>query len=244
MKPDQKSPVNNSPWIVIPTYNEQENISRMIKRIFSLSMPNINLLIVDDSSPDGTHTTVTKFKELYPKLHLIIRQQKDGLGQAYQTGFAHALKQGASSIVQMDADFSHDPNDIPKLLTALEDHDLILGSRYCNGISVVNWPLKRLLISMAGNIYAGAITGLPYKDSTGGYRAWRKSALEKIDFSTINADGYGFQIATIYRAWRQKMSIKEVPIIFTERHIGQSKMTYSIIWEAIWLVWRLRLGLK
>ena len=230
-----------NPWIVIPTYNEKDNIARMIEALFGLAVPNLTVLIMDDNSPDGTADIVRQLEAQHSGLKLVVRQKKAGLGRAYIHGFQHALEHGADAIVQMDADFSHDPNDVPQLLTALADHDVALGSRYANGISVVNWPLKRLLISMGGNFYASVITGLPFKDATGGFKAWRADTLRAIDLETVDADGYGFQIITTFRAWRKKKRITEVPIVFTERREGSSKMSWHIVWEAIWLVWRLRL---
>ncbi|HBE89835.1 MAG TPA: dolichyl-phosphate beta-D-mannosyltransferase [Candidatus Andersenbacteria bacterium] len=230
-----------SVWVVIPTYNEKLNIVRLIAEIFSLPLPHLSLLVVDDNSPDGTGALVTQLQSQYPKLFLLSRPKKNGLGRAYVDGFDYAIKQGANTIVQMDADFSHNPADIPRLLQALTDQDVVIGSRYAHGISVINWPLHRLLLSTSANIYAGFVTGMPFKDCTGGFRAWRASTLTAINFSDIQVDGYGFQIIMLYRTWRQPSRIIEVPIIFTERREGQSKMTNSIIAEAMILVWKLRL---
>lgn len=231
----------NNPWVVIPTYNEKDNIAKMIHSLYNQNIPALSILIVDDNSPDGTGQIVKNLQPQYPSLHLAAREKKDGLGQAYIHGFDYAIKHNASAIIQMDADFSHDPKDVPRLLENLQGNDLVIGSRYINGISVVNWPLSRLLISMGGNIYSKIITGMPFKDSTGGFRAWRTSTLKKINIPSITANGYGFQVVLVHRAWKQKLKIKEIPIIFTERREGQSKMSKSIIWEAIWLVWKLRL---
>lgn len=231
----------NSPWIVIPTYNEKTNIEQLVPQLFDLGIENLSVLIVDDSSPDGTAEIVRKFQTQYPRLQLEVRDVKSGLGGAYIHGFQHALQHGATAIIQMDADFSHDPQDVPKLLTALQGHDVVIGSRYSHGISVINWPLRRLLISIAGNVYARLITGIPIKDITGGFKAWRGATLQAIDLASVKADGYGFQVVMNYRAWKQGKSITEVPIIFTERREGQSKMSNKIVFEALWLVWRLRL---
>lgn len=228
-------------WVVIPTYNEKDNIEQMVRALFALDVPNLSVLIVDDNSPDGTGNIVIKLQKRYKNLYLETREKKGGLGCAYVHGFQYALDHGATVIVQMDADFSHDPKDIPRLLEALKQNDLVIGSRYINGISVVNWPLRRLILSTAANTYARIVTGLPYKDITGGFRAWRAETMRAINLQTIKADGYGFQIATAYRAWKKDYSIKEVPIVFTERREGQSKMSKTIMWEAFWLVWRLRL---
>lgn len=231
----------NTPWVVIPTYNEKDNIAKMIHSLYNQNISALSILIVDDNSPDGTGQIVKNLQPQYPSLHLAAREKKDGLGQAYIHGFNYAIKHNASAIVQMDADFSHDPKDVPRLIKNLNNNDLVIGSRYINGISVVNWPLSRLLISMSGNIYSKIITGMPFKDSTGGFRAWRTSTLKKINLLNITANGYGFQIVLVHRTWKQNLKIKEIPIIFTERRKGQSKMSNSIIWEAIWLVWKLRL---
>lgn len=233
----------NTLWVVIPTYNERDNIEKMITALFAQGMPNMHVLIVDDTSPDGTGGIVASLQSHYPNLHLTTRPQKSGLGRAYVFGFQYALEHGADAIVQMDADFSHDPGDIARLASALEEKqiDLVIGSRYLGGIRVINWPLRRLFLSAAANLYARVVTGLPYTDITGGFRAWRASALERIDLPTVQSDGYGFQIVMTHRAWKKKFKIIEVPIIFTERRVGQSKMSKQIIFEAFWLVWRLRL---
>jgi len=230
-----------TPWVVIPTYSEKDNIGPLIAALLQLDVENLHVLVMDDNSPDGTAQIVRDLIEVNSQIHLVVREKKAGLGRAYIHGFSHALEQGATTIVQMDADFSHDPADVPKLLEALADNDLALGSRYSNGISVINWPLSRLLISIGGNMYASLITGLPFKDATGGFKAWRADTLRSIDIDTVDADGYGFQIITTYRAWKAGKRIVEVPIVFTERREGQSKMSQKIVWEAMRLVWRLRL---
>ncbi|MDP3997138.1 MAG: polyprenol monophosphomannose synthase [bacterium] len=231
----------NNPWVVIPTYNEKMNIEQMIKSLFALNVPNISVLIIDDNSPDRTADIVRRLQTNFPKLQLVVRPKKSGLGRAYIHGFQYAVAKGADSVVQMDADFSHNPHDVPRLLQHLESSDVVIGSRYVNGISIVNWPLRRLLLSIGGNAYAGFITGLPFKDSTGGFRAWRSSALQTIDLPTIRADGYGFQVITIFRSWRRHLRIKEIPIVFTERRAGKSKMSGKIVREAMAIVWKLRL---
>ncbi|MDA1169295.1 MAG: polyprenol monophosphomannose synthase [bacterium] len=229
-----------SPWVVIPTYNEKGNIERMVRDLFALRINNLSVLIVDDNSPDGTADIIKKLQPEFPALHLSVRDKKNGLGPAYIHGFTLSLSMGADSIVQMDADFSHDPGDVPKLLHALQDADLVIGSRYSHGISIINWPLRRLLISIFGNVYANLVTGMPYKDVTGGFKAWRGETLQSMNISSVDADGYGFQIAMNYRAWKMKKRILEVPIIFTERREGQSKMSKAIVREALLLVWKLR----
>ncbi|HLD25998.1 MAG TPA: polyprenol monophosphomannose synthase [Candidatus Andersenbacteria bacterium] len=230
-----------SPWIVVPTFNERQNIARLIPDLFALPIENLHVLIVDDNSPDGTADEVRRLQQGNSRLHLSVQPKKAGLGRAYVHGFGYILERGATAIVQMDADFSHSPQDVPRLLEELHNHDVVIGSRYVSGISVINWPLRRLLLSTGANLYARIVTGLPYKDITGGFRAWRASALSAIHLHTIKADGYGFQVVMAYRAWRQKLRFKEVPIIFTERREGQSKMSKAIMWEAFWLVWKLRL---
>lgn len=230
-----------NPWVVIPTYNERRNITRLTAELFSLNIPGLHVLMVDDSSPDGTGEVIQALRASYPALHVLTRPKKSGLGRAYVHGFGYVLNQGATNIIQMDADFSHDPKDVPRLLAALEQVDVVIGSRYVGGISVVNWPLRRLLLSTAANRYARLVTGLPYQDITGGFRAWRASALRALELNTIHADGYGFQIVTAWRAHRHGLRLAEIPIIFTERRVGASKMSRSIMWEAFWLVLKLRL---
>lgn len=233
--------MSNSPWVVIPTYNEKDNIELLIRALFSLHIENLSILVVDDSSPDGTGASVQKLRKEFSALHLETRPKKSGLGRAYVHGFQYALTHGADAVVQMDADFSHDPVDVPKLIAALADADLVIGSRYVNGISVINWPLRRLLISLAGNWYARTITGLAVHDATGGFKAWRDSTLHAIHFENVDANGYGFQIVMNFRTWKAGKHIKEIPIVFTERRDGQSKMNNDIIREALLLAWRLRL---
>jgi dolichol-phosphate mannosyltransferase len=228
-------------WVVIPTYNESQNVVRLIEEIMHLPLPELSLLIVDDNSPDGTARLVKEQQSRYPQVHLLVREKKMGLGRAYVHGFQEALARGAKAIIQMDADFSHDPQDIPRLVEKLTTHDLVIGSRYSQGISVINWPLRRLLLSTAANTFAHKVTGIPYADITGGFRAWRADTLSHINFKEIDAEGYGFQIVLAHRTWRAGKKIIEVPIIFTERREGQSKMSRRIMWEAFWLVWRLRL---
>ena len=231
-----------NPWVVIPTYNERENIRELVPALFRLSLENLSVLIVDDSSPDGTGAVVQQLSGKYPNLKLETRPRKSGLGRAYIHGFSFALKHGADAVIQMDADFSHDPADVPKLLAALLENnaDLVIGSRYVDGIRIINWPLRRLILSTAANLYARVVTGIPLTDITGGFRAWRSTALRAVDLESVDADGYGFQIVMTHRAWKNNKSVSEVPIIFTERRAGQSKMSRGIVWEAFWLVWKLK----
>lgn len=229
----------NKPLIVIPTYNEVENIRNLIPVLLELPV-RPSVLVVDDNSPDGTGEAVREFIDT-GRVHLLSRPKKAGLGQAYIAGFKWALdSEGFDPIVQMDADFSHNPDKVVELVDALEDHDLAIGSRYCSGVNVVNWPLSRLLLSWFANRYTKLITGLPVEDATGGFKAFRRKALEKLDLTDIKSDGYSFQIEVTYKLYKEGCSIGEVPIIFVDRHAGTSKMTKSIVWEAVWMVWHLR----
>lgn len=228
--------------VVIPTYNERENIEQMIPDILSV-LPETNILIVDDNSPDGTANIVKKFMKDNPNIHLIERAGKMGLGTAYCEGFKYALSKGFDVIFEMDADFSHDPKELPRFLNELENADVVIGSRYIKGVNVVNWPLSRLLLSYGANMYTKTITGLPVKDATGGFKCFRAEALKKIDLDSIHSNGYGFQIEMNYRLWKKGARIKEIPIIFIDRRSGISKMNKKIIYEAIFLVWKLKLGL-
>src|SRR3990167_5434691 len=205
----------------------------MVRALFELKIDNLAVLIVDDSSPDGTADIVRNLQQEFPRVQLLVRENKQGLGPAYIAGFTYALEHGADAIVQMDADFSHDPADVPRLFHALVDADLVIGSRYSHGISVINWALRRLLISVFGNVYASLVTGMPFKDVTGGLKAWRAQTLRAIDLNKVEANGYGFQIAMNYHTWKLKKKIIEIPIIFTERREGQSKMSNAIIREAL-----------
>ncbi len=229
-----------NPLIISPTYNEGKNISDLIKKLRN-AVPNSHILIIDDNSPDGTGELVKEIMTKEPNIFLIEREGKLGLGTAYCTGFKWALEKGYDKIVQIDADLSHNPDDIPKLLEASEKYDLILGSRYKTGVNVVHWPMRRLLLSYFANIYAKILTGLPVKDATGGFKCYRKKVLESIDLNKINSEGYSFQIETTFLAWRKGFSICEIPIIFNDRTVGQSKMTRKIIYEAVWVVLKLRL---
>ena len=227
------------PLIVIPTYNEVENVRNLLPVLLDLPMvPDI--LVVDDNSPDGTGDAVMEFSGT-GRVHLLSRSEKAGLGQAYIAGFQWALdEEEYDPIVQMDADFSHNPGKVSELIDALRNHDLAIGSRYCSGVNVVNWPLSRLLLSWFANRYTKLITGLPVEDATGGFKAFRREALEKLDLSGIKSDGYSFQIEVTYKLYQAGCTIKEVPIVFVDRHAGTSKMTKSIVWEAVWMVWHLR----
>ena len=226
--------------VISPTYNECKNVQSLIELILG-KYPEFHLLIVDDSSPDGTANKVKELQEDYPNLHLEERPTKDGLGTAYIYGFKWAIEREYDRIVQMDADLSHDPNDVPYLVNLLDDHDLIVGSRYVEGVSVVNWPIRRLMLSYGANLYSRVITGMPIKDSTGGFKAWRREVLEELDLNAVRSQGYSFQIEMNFRTWCKGFRIKEVPIIFVDRTIGESKMSKNIVYEAIFMVWRLRI---
>jgi len=226
--------------VISPTYNECKNVQSLIELILG-KYPEFHLLIVDDSSPDGTANRVKELQEDYPNLHLEERPTKDGLGTAYIYGFKWAIEREYDRIVQMDADLSHDPNDVPRLVNLLDEHDLIVGSRYVEGVSVVNWPIRRLMLSYGANLYSRVITGMPIKDSTGGFKAWRREVLEELDLNAVRSQGYSFQIEMNFRTWCKGFRIKEVPIIFVDRTIGESKMSKNIVYEAIFMVWRLRI---
>ena len=226
--------------IISPTYNEIKNIKSLVKQVFDLD-PGYHLLVVDDNSPDGTALKVKELQSTYPNLHLEERPGKAGLGTAYLFGFKWALENNYDHVVQMDADLSHDPNDVPRLVSRLKDHDLVIGSRYVNGVSVVNWPIRRLILSYGANMYSRFITGMPINDGTGGFKAWRGTLLNDIELKKVRSQGYSFQIEMNFRSWRLGARIKEEPIIFVDRTIGESKMSKSIMYEAIWMVWRLRI---
>jgi dolichol-phosphate mannosyltransferase len=226
--------------IVVPTYNEKENIEGIIDAVLAQG-DDIEILVVDDNSPDGTGEIVDRLAAAEPRIHVIHREEKLGLGSAYIAGFKWALANTDTQFVfEMDADFSHDPNAIPELLEKAKDYDLVIGSRYLHGITVINWPLSRLILSYGANRYTHIITGLPLRDSTGGFKCFRRETLEQLPLDTIRSDGYSFQIEMNFFCWKKKLRIVEIPIIFTDRRVGISKMSRKIIWEAAFMVWRLR----
>ncbi len=225
--------------VVIPTYNERDNITRIVPAILAQDAE-LEVIVVDDSSPDGTGAAVEEMRRTLTRVHLMTRTERQGIGPAYKTGFARALDLGAEYIVQMDADFSHPPAALPDFFREAETCDVVLGSRYLNGITVVNWPMDRLLLSYFGNSYVRAITKLPIRDTTGGFKCWRRTALEAIDPLHVRSNGYAFQIEMTYRAWRKGMRIRELPIIFMDRTVGDSKMSKRISAEALWVVWWLK----
>jgi dolichol-phosphate mannosyltransferase len=226
--------------LIIPTYNEIENIARIIGAALAQS-PDLHVLVMDDNSPDGTGQAVKRMMESEPRIRLIERPRKMGLGSAYVTGFKYALENGFDYVLEMDADFSHNPNDIPRLLEEAKTKDLVIGSRYCQGVNIVNWPFKRLLISYFASKYVRVITGMPVKDPTGGFKCFNRRVLETIDLDRILSDGYAFQIEMNFRAWVKGFRVHEIPIVFTERVNGVSKMSREIVWEAAWMVWRLHI---
>jgi dolichol-phosphate mannosyltransferase len=226
--------------VVVPTYNERRNLEELAPRVLA-ALPDIELLVVDDGSPDGTGECAEALRRSDPRVHVLHRPSKMGLGSAYVQGFRYALDAGAELIVQMDADFSHDPDVIPELVETAGSYDVVLGSRYITGANVVNWPLSRLFLSYFANVYTHLVTGLPLRDSTGGFKCFRRKVIESIDLGSIRSDGYSFQIEVNFRCWRKGFSIVEIPIVFVDRHAGTSKMSRRIVWEAMWLVWRLRL---
>ncbi len=226
--------------VVIPTFNELQNIERLVPAILKQD-GDLSVLVVDDSSPDGTWQAVAAMAADDARVQLLRRPAAQGIGPAYVAGFQQALERGADYIVQMDADFSHPVEMLPEFLRLIPDYDMVLGSRYLAGITVVNWPIERLLLSYFGNWYARRVTGLPIADVTGGFKCWRRETLERIPLHRVRSNGYAFQIEMTYRAWRIGHHIKEVPIIFVDRKVGESKLTKTIATEALWVVWWLRL---
>ena len=226
--------------VIVPTYNEARNLPLIVPEILRQD-PRLEVLVVDDNSPDGTGQIADRMAQERSRVHVLHRSAKEGLGRAYLAGFKWGLGQGFDALFEMDADFSHDPSFLPSFLKAVEEADLVLGSRYATGVNVINWPISRLLLSLGANLYARTITGLPLTDSTGGFKCFRREVLEAIDLDRVRSNGYAFQIEMSFRAWKKGFRLKEVPIIFTDRVEGQSKMSKKIVREAIWMVWWLRL---
>ncbi len=236
-------PMNTTPTlIIIPTYNENENIVRLIPEIRSF-VPHTEILVVDDGSPDGTSRSVKELAGTMNGIHILDRPRKEGLGRAYVAGFRWALEREYEYVFEMDADFSHNPSYLPDFLEAIRDADLVIGSRYKNGVNVINWPMYRLLLSYCANmVFTRIITGLPLTDSTGGFKCFRRSVLEAVNLDKISSSGYSFQIEVNYLAWKKGFRVREIPIVFTDRTRGESKMSTKIIREALLLLWRLRIS--
>ena len=228
-------------FVIIPTYNEKENI-RALSDAVLVQHSSIQILFVDDNSPDGTGTIIDDLVAKNDRVHVLHRSGKLGLGSAYREGFKAALALGADYLLEMDADFSHDPASLPLFLTAIQENDLVIGSRYLNGVSVVNWPIRRLILSYCASVYTRLITGLQVRDCTSGFKCFRRSTIEAIDLSRVTSDGYSFQIEMNYRCMEKGFRISEIPIIFIDRHAGSSKMSGSIVREAVLMVWKLRLN--
>lgn len=231
--------MNKRVLVIIPTYNEKENIEKIISAVLKICTTS-DVLVVDDNSPDGTGSTVKSIQKKTDRVHLFEREKKLGLGTAYVEGFKFGIKKRYDYLFEMDADFSHDPEDLPRFLEEIQKADLVIGSRYKNGVSVVNWPILRLLLSYFANVYARIVTGVPVKDLTAGFKCFKREVIESIDLDSIHSDGYGFQIEMNYWTFRKGYRIKEIPVIFVDRRSGESKMSKRIIWEAFWLVIRLR----
>jgi dolichol-phosphate mannosyltransferase len=226
--------------VVVPTYNERENLTRLVPQILKQDS-RLEILIIDDASPDGTGELADRIADDEPRLHVLHREGKLGLGTAYIAGFRWALQRDYDVVFEMDADFSHDPAHLPEFLEAIREYDLVIGSRYVHGrVTVVNWPIPRLLLSYTANVYARLVTGLPIMDATAGFKCFRRRVLEAIQLDRVGSEGYSFQIEMSLRAWRQGFSLGEIPIVFADRDIGESKMSRKIILEAVWRVWALR----
>jgi dolichol-phosphate mannosyltransferase len=228
-------------FVVIPTYNEKENVRSLTDAVIA-QHPGIHVLFVDDNSPDGTGAIIDELVAKNDRVHVLHRSGKLGLGSAYREGFKVALGMGADYLLEMDADFSHDPSTLPLFLSAIQENDLVIGSRYLNGVSVVNWPIRRLMLSYFASVYTRLITGLQVRDCTSGFKCFRRSVIESIDLSRVTSDGYSFQIEMNYRCMEKGFRISEIPIIFIDRHAGSSKMSGSIVREAVLMVWKLRLN--
>ncbi len=226
--------------IIVPTFNEKENVARLIESVLGKD-PRLEILVVDDGSPDGTGDIVEEISGATNRVHLLRRPRKMGLGTAYIAGFRWGLEHGYDYVFEMDADFSHDPTHLPDFLKTIETTDLVLGSRYREGkVTIVNWPIRRLLLSYFANVYARFVTGLPLWDATGGFKCFRREVLQSIDLDKVVSNGYAFQIEMSFRAWKKGYRITEIPIVFVDRTEGQSKMSKAIVREAVWMVWRLR----
>ena len=226
--------------VIIPTFNERDNIQRIVPMALEQDAQ-LDVLIIDDGSPDGTGALADQIAASNPRVHVLHRSGKLGLGTAYLTGFRWGLERGYDWFFQMDADFSHDPAHLPAFIEGLQQYDVVLGSRYLQGrVTVVNWPMARLLLSYFANVYARVATGLPVADATGGFKGFRRQVLESINLDRVESEGYSFQIETSFRAWKRGFKLAEIPIVFVDRTLGESKMSKKIIREAVWRVWKLR----
>ena len=225
--------------VIIPTYNEIHNIQKLLLDLLNM-YPDLDILVVDDNSPDGTAQYVEEVGAKEPRVKIIKRERKMGLGTAYVAGFKYALSHGYEAAIEMDADYSHDPKELQRFLEKIKEYDLVIGSRYIHGVRVINWPIRRLLLSYFANLYTRIITGMPVKDGTGGFKCFRRIVLESIDLNAIHSNGYSFQIEMNYKAWKKGFRLLEVPITFTDRVQGTSKMSKKIVREAIVMVWKLR----
>src|SRR5690606_36867434 len=227
--------------VIIPTYNERENIRRLVPEVLRQD-ERFDILLIDDASPDGTGEEAEAIAAEEPRVHVLHRAGKLGLGTAYIEGFRWGLARDYEYFFEMDADFSHDPAHLPAFMKAIEDADVVVGSRYLGGrVTVINWPIGRLLLSYFANVYARIATGVPVMDATSGFKCFRREVLEAIDLNRVRSEGYAFQIEMTMRAWKRGFRIKEIPIVFADRDVGVSKMSKRIIWEAVWRVWHLRL---
>ncbi|MFZ1729110.1 MAG: polyprenol monophosphomannose synthase [Bacteroidota bacterium] len=226
--------------VIIPTYNEVENVRTIIPDILRQD-ERLEALVVDDNSPDGTGAEVKRMMADNPRLHILEREKKMGLGTAYLAGFKYAIAQGYDYVFEMDADHSHSPDTLPRFLESIEEYDLVLGSRYIQGVNVINWPMKRLLLSYFANQYTRIVTGLPVRDATGGFKCFRVEVLKAIDLDRVRSNGYSFQIEMSFKAWKKGFRLHEIPIIFMDRRVGTSKMSKKIVREAVTMVWRLRI---
>jgi dolichol-phosphate mannosyltransferase len=226
--------------VVVPTYNESDNIPKLIPAILKQHAA-VEVLVVDDNSPDGTAGIVKTLMQNEPRIHLMERPGKMGLGTAYVAGFKYAIAKQYDFVMEMDADFSHDPADIPRFLQKVTECDLVLGSRYTHGVRVLNWPMQRLLLSYSANVYTRFMTGLPLHDATGGFKCFRRAVLEAIDLDRIKSNGYAFQIEMSYKAWKKGFRLAELPIVFHDRRHGVSKMSKAIVYEAVYMLLTLRL---
>ena len=225
--------------VIIPTYNESDNILKTIELVFEFA-PDVDVLVVDDNSPDKTGNLVKKLMKTEKRVTLMAREKKEGLGTAYVAGFKYALERDYDRIIEMDADLSHDPAEIPNFIEASKDADVVVGSRYLNGVNVVHWPIRRLLLSYSANIYSRVITGIPLNDTTGGFKCFRREVLEAVDLDAVHSGGYSFQLEMNFRAWCKGFKVVEIPIIFVDRTLGRSKMNFSIMVEAAKVVWQLK----